>query len=103
MPIVNTIYDANSFRQEFVNYNRDYYTYEAYEALFDLFEDTYCDTNWEMDVIAICSEFTEYENIEAYNEDHGTEYESVDELSNDTLVLQGYSSENPDRFVVQVF
>lgn len=45
----------------FKDYNRDHYTYEAYEAMFNHLEDISesCGEPIEIDVIALCGEFDE--------------------------------------------
>ena len=48
-------FDAYELEEEFSRMNRDYYTIEGYQAIVDYFED--CD--FELDVIAICCDFTE--------------------------------------------
>jgi hypothetical protein len=52
-----SIDSASEFRNQFVAYNRDNFTHEAYELLFDYFED--CDPDMELDVIAICCDYSE--------------------------------------------
>lgn len=47
--------NANDLYNEFKAYNRDYYTYDGYEALLN-----YYDQDMELDVIAICCDCTEY-------------------------------------------
>jgi hypothetical protein len=48
---------ASEFRNQFVAYNRDNFTHEAYELLFDYFED--CDPDMVLDVISICCDYNE--------------------------------------------
>ena len=57
--LVKKIYDATDLQQEFISMNRDYYSYEGYEALIELFEECSPEAPQELDVIAICCEFTE--------------------------------------------
>ena len=52
-----SIDNASEFRNQFIAYNRDYFTCQGYELLFDYFED--CDPDMVLDVIAICCEYTE--------------------------------------------
>lgn len=53
----------------------------------------------ELDVIAICCEWTEYENIEEFQKDYGDDYEDVDAIEQQTTVLRlEYGG-----FVVQCF
>ena len=55
-------------------------------GLFELFDYLIqVDENMEFDPIAICCEFTEYENLEAYQNDYGEDCEP-----DDHLVCSGY-------------
>ena len=51
----------NEFIREFEEYNRDYYSYEGYEELYNYYEET---ENFELDIIAICCDVSEYEEQE---------------------------------------
>lgn len=71
-------------------------------ALFEYLEDAYGD-DYELDVIALCCGFDEYENLEEYNEAYGTEYEEVYEI--EALACSGYgydwgNTQGHDRFIV---
>jgi len=46
--------------------DRDYYSYEGYQALFDWYEEL--DPDYELDVIAICCDWTEYTPEELEND-----------------------------------
>ena len=48
---------ASELREQFRAYNRDNYSYESYECLVDYFEEF--DEPEELDVIAICCDFSE--------------------------------------------
>lgn len=50
--------DANMMKEMFKNWNRDYYTYEACEALENWYDEL--DLDFDFDVIAICCEWNEY-------------------------------------------
>ena len=52
-----SIDNASEFRNQFVAYNRDNFSHEAYELLFDYFED--CDPDMVLDVISICCDYNE--------------------------------------------
>ena len=58
--IYSTIYDAGSLRAEFVACDRDYYSYQGYEAMIDLFDDN----DAELDVIGFCGDFNEEDFME---------------------------------------
>lgn len=55
--IYKTIDTADQLREEFIKYDRDYYSLDGYQAMIDLFEET--ETNHDLDVIALCCDFNE--------------------------------------------
>ena len=91
------------FRDAFRDYNRqDNFSYEGLESLFNWFEelDSDCDTETELDVIAICCEFTEYENLEEFQDNYSAEdYPDLYSVSNSTTLMPV----NNDRFIIQNF
>ena len=73
----------SDFEKAFENINRaNQFTNTGLKALFDYLEQFEEETGHEieLDVIAICCEFTEYENIEEYNSNYDTEYESMEDI-----------------------
>lgn len=56
MALVKT-FDKYDLQNEFKKFDRDYFSLDGYQALIDLFDET--DTTYDLDVIAICCEFTE--------------------------------------------
>ena len=61
------------FQRAFTDYNReDNFSYEALQGLFDWLEEYEESTGVEveLDVIAICCEFTEYESLEELKESY---------------------------------
>ena len=64
--------DFNQFYDAFTDHNRlDNFSYEGLKALYEWIEDLddSCGTETELDVIALCCEFTEYDNaLNAANE-----------------------------------
>lgn len=88
----------SEFRNSFKDYDRDNYTYEGYEALYNWFEeyDECSGSETELDVIAICCDFTEYSTAdEAASEyfeyegmvfdDEGNETETAEEVEKKAL------------------
>jgi hypothetical protein len=55
--LYNSIITARELKQEFIAYNRDYYSYEACEAIVDYFYEL--DVNVELDIIGLCGDFNE--------------------------------------------
>lgn len=77
---------TTQFIDEFKNYNRgNQFSYGALCAIFDYYEEI--DENYELDVIDICCQWTEYKSLEdvyeAYGFDSKNEYdEMIGELEN---------------------
>ena len=71
----------NEFEEEFREYNRaNNFSYEGKEALFYYLEEIEesCDTKIELDIIALCCEYTEYEDINEYLDNYDTDIEKED-------------------------
>jgi len=86
--IIKTI-DLYDFRRAFADLNRaDYFSYEGLNALFEwLAEDT--GTPYELDVIALCCEFTEYNDLAEIQDNYSsTVIDSVEDLRDYTSVRE---------------
>jgi hypothetical protein len=73
------------FEQAFREHGRqDSFSYDGLKALFEYLEQWEDDTceQIELDVVAICGDFTEYKDIEDYNDQNGTDYEDREEVDN---------------------
>ena len=80
---------------------KNQFSYDGLKALFEWFEEYENDTGEEMelDVIAICCEFTEYENLKQYNDEYGNECEEIDEIADDTTLIKI----DDERFIIQQY
>lgn len=90
------------FSDAFVEMGREnQFSYEGRKALFNYLEQYEEETGSEMelDVIALCCEFTEYENIEEFNNNYGKECETLDEVAEYTQVI----NINDESFIIQDF
>ena len=96
--MIQTI-DFNDFHRAFIDYGRgEQFTYDGLKALFEHME-AYEDEIGEpqtLDVIALCCEFIEYENLKAFQIDYGDEYGDMDAISYMTTVLPV----NGDSFII---
>lgn len=54
----------------------------------------------ELDVIALCCDFTEYESLEDFRNSYGTEYETLEDVMDMTQVITHYDGE---QFIAQDF
>lgn len=94
--------DQSEFVKEFDEYNRsENFSVEGREALFDYLEqlEEDMDSEIELDIIALCCEYSEYESLEEFNNDYGKECETIDEISDYTQVI----NIDDTRFIIQAF
>jgi hypothetical protein len=81
---------------------KDQFSYEGQEALFNYLEDYEEDTGQEVefDVIALCCEYTEYDNLKELQEAYSDEYETLEYLEDTTQVIRIPDTE---RFIILDF
>lgn len=94
------VYD---FRKAFFDYDRgDNFSLLALTALFEYLEQLEEDIGEEMDldVIALCCDFTEWDSVYDYNSYYDTEYKDLDELSEAVTAIP---VPRTDRFITQDF
>lgn len=86
--IVTNVYPSE-FKQAFNSIRPNNFSYEALEAMYEYFDDLSEDIGqpFELDVIAICCEFTEYENLEEVQGNYW-DIKSLDDLRDHTSVIQ---------------
>ncbi len=89
--IVKTI-DLYEFRRAFSDYDRaDQFSYEGLGALFEWLDELSADTDtpYELDVIGLCCEFTEYSDLAEIQETYSlTDINSIEMLSFYTVVIE---------------
>lgn len=99
---MKTTVSLSDFRNAFTSYDRDNFSYKGLEALYNWIEelDDSCETETELDVIALCCEFTEYENLEEFQQNYNKDdYKTLDDVSNATTVIMI----NDNSFIIQNF
>ena len=87
-----------NFQDAFNSIRPDNFSYEGLQALFTYLEDLEDDTGEEidLDVIAICCNYSEYENIAEFNSNYNKEYESYEEIDETSVIPI-----NDERFIIQ--
>ena len=89
--IIKTL-NVHGFRQAFIDYNRgEQFTYDALTALFEWLEELAEDTGtpYELDVIALCCEFTEYADFAEIQATYSsTELNDIEDLQDHTFVIK---------------
>ena len=74
------------------------FSYEARDLIYDYLDEL---ESYELDVVGICCEFAEYENLEEFQNDYGEEYNSMEIIEEATTVLRNSSDSN--SFVIVQF
>lgn len=86
----------NAFIDAFHDMGRgEQFTYEGLVTLYDWIDEV--DEDMELDVIALCCDFTEYEDLKDLQDSY-PDIESMEELQDKTSVLM---IEDTDRFIIQ--
>ncbi len=95
--------NESQFIQAFDNMNRsNNFSYEGRQALFEYLEDYEASTGEEieLDIIALCCEYTEYESLEEFQKDYNKEdYESIEDIEDSTQVIHI----DDESFIIQQF
>jgi len=89
------------FADAFKKIRPDNFSYKGLKALYDdliIYEESSGDPI-ELDVIALCCDYSEYESLEDFQEDYGDDYESIDEIGDATTVIMI----DDTSFIIQAF
>ncbi len=94
----------NDFLEEFRRYGREnQFSYDAKKALYDYLNDISEDTgeHIELDIISICCDFSEYDNLEQFIDDYGytVDINSLEDIEYYTVMIPI----NEERFIIQNF
>ena len=89
------------FIEEFKARRPDNFTRLGLLELFEYFEmlEDSIGEPMELDVIAICCEYAEYDSLAEFQEDYGSEYENFEDIEEQTQVIQI----DEDSFIIQQF
>jgi len=101
-PTMKQTIQFNQFHDAFQRMGRgDQFTYNGLKALFEYLESLENETGeeTELDVIALCCDYSEYENLDAFQNDFSEDYESLDDIEQATTVIKIDS----DSFIIQAF
>ena len=92
------IYD---FERAFKRCERENFSYDGLKALFEYLEEFEDSTGEEveLDVIALCCEYAEYDSLNEYNDDYGTKYDEIDLIQDDTTLIKI----DDERFIIQQY
>lgn len=89
----------SQFCDAFGDERKNQFSYEGKRALFDYLEQYEDDTDEkiELDIIALCCDYTEYEDLAELQKNY-SDIETMEELENNTQVIK---IENSDGFIIQ--
>ena len=95
--MMKTFLNGYDLKEEFVNYERDYFSLDGYDALLNFYDEI--DENMELDVISICGECTEYGKYSTYNfndliDDYGYIYTKSEYLSDNDITSKDFNQED---------
>ena len=92
------IINFNQFCDSFQGDYKDSFTYAGKKALFEYLEqhEEDCGEQLELDPIALCCEYTEYEDLAELQENY-TDIETMGDLENETAVIMI----NDESFIIQ--
>ncbi len=99
---MKTTVSLSDFRTAFASLGRENFSYTGLEALYNWLEelDDDCGTETELDVITLCCDFVEYENLVKFQQAYSSEeYETFDDIANQTILIMI----DEDRFIIQAF
>ena len=90
------------FERAFINMDRgDQFSRDGLKALFEYLEELENDIGEEinLDVIAFCCDYVEYDTLKDFQADYGEEYESLEAISDETTLI----TINDESFIIQQF
>ena len=90
------------FRDAFHKMGRgEQFSYDGLTALYDYLEQLGDDIGEEieLDVIALCCEYAEYDSLAEFQEDYGEDYQTIGDIESDTNVIMI----DDDSFIIQQF
>ena len=90
------------FERAFKNMDRgEQFSYDGLKALYEYLVEYEEDTGEEinLDVIALCCEYAEYDSLKEFQADYGEKYESIEAISNATALIPI----DDNAFIIQQF
>jgi len=99
---MKTNVNLNDFRNAFKEFDRDNFSYEGLEALYDWLIEYEEDTGeeQELDVIALCCNFAEYKDLAKFQVEYNAEdYACIEDIEEHTTVIRF----GDGSFIIQQF
>ena len=75
-------------------------SFTRYDLLFDYLDnDDNFEDGYKLDVVEVCGMFNEFESLDDFNKQYGTNYASIEAIEQDHLVLH----DDQPKFIVEAF
>ena len=102
---MKTTVTFSDFTDNFRKIRPDSFSYEGLRALFNHLEiyERDCDTELELDVIALCCDYTEYADIAEFQEAVSKNYETIADIETETTVIKIDNRGDDTGFIIQNF
>jgi len=96
--IIQTI-SFSDFCDSFSDSYKNNFSYEGKRALFDYLEEhsEELGEDIELDTVALCCDYTEYENLAEYQNNYNDNSQSIEDIENQTEVIK---IEGTERFII---
>ena len=96
------------FERAFINQGRqNQFSHLGKQELFDWLECLEDDQSKgiELDIVGLCCEFTEYESIQEFKIEYGEQYETIEDIEENTLVIPLITNKDKNicSFIIQNF
>jgi hypothetical protein len=107
MTMIITVTEHDFIRafDNFMTY-ANHFSYEGKKALFQFIEETEDERNpMELDIVALCCDFTEYDSLEEFQSHYGDHYKSINDIDETTIVIDIETDEyrKDGRFIIASF
>jgi len=82
------------------------FSYQGLKALYDYLDNLGDDIGEpiELDVIALCCEFAEYDSLQEFQEDYGNDYKSLEDIEDRTILIPlDDKKDGLTSFIIQQF
>jgi len=99
----------NDFVDEFNCFEdrKDQFSYQGKRSLFEYLEYYEEDTGEqiELDIVALCCEFTEYDSLEEFHKNYPEAYDTLETIEEQTVVIPilDNAGNKTERFIIQDF
>ena len=93
------------FIKDFQDVRPNNFSYQGLKTLFEWLEIYEDDTGQEIefDLIALCCDFTEYDNLKEFQGEYGEDYRTAEDIENQTILIYNDYLNLDKGFIIQQF